>query len=305
MLTREEMLREVANSVRKRHERYEHIAVDEFPALSTLNEIVYMGSFSWTLTTSRKRLIARSGRREIDGMLCSAGDLARDYIAIKYPEKLRATGDQANEILRKRSHPLYARIGEYDYCYYVDLKSAYWSILKTVGWDCDYFPRKWLGLGQLMADFPFPDDKLTRNCLVTAGLVTPRRIWDGRFKSFRARNEGNPRPNYGLWAIVQDILHSIAYEVIINGGVYVHTDGYIVPAANLGSVAGVIESWGLQATIKREGKAKVLGAGGYTFSGATDREHIRAKTDFNNVRRVDYLQWLKRRISRAANMRLS
>src|SRR6185369_16235088 len=139
------------------------------PSLYDVQDFVMIGSFSWYMQEAKRRLLLRQFTMTWPNVLTTPSDLVRAYLDIKYP-RLRATKEQVLKFQVQRSAPLYAQPHECEAGVYVDLRGAYWQIVQTLGWDVDYNPGVWLGKGVPMADWPYSDMKLTRNCLVTAGL---------------------------------------------------------------------------------------------------------------------------------------
>jgi hypothetical protein len=204
---------------------------------------------------------------------------------------------------RRRSHPLYANPCVLEDAYYIDLQSAYWSIMSIVGWDVDYCPGKWIGVSSNVEDFPFKSDKLARNSMVSVGLPGLLRVWTGTRLSFVKR--ANPFVNLGLWSLIHDVLHGVASEMVEIGAKYVHTDGYILPSGNASDAFDILDSWGLSGSVKERGSAIIRGAGDYDIGGHTSkvRRHGKPK-DVCSLYPVSR-SWLKARISSLSHKRQS
>lgn len=260
--TQQEMFMALTAFARVRHEKYDHCLVDRWPSLKEMHENVYVGSFSWLGTSSRTRWLNASTAINVGGFLSTPGDVARDYLALKYQKRKRITSEQKAEIYRRRSHPLYASPIHLADGSYVDIKAAYWSILSIVGWDCDYFPARWLSSGEGMDDFPYAGHKLARNCLVTAGLMGKAKVWSWKHQKLFFKSLGNRFVNMQLWSLIMDILNGIAWEARDNV-FYIHTDGYICDTEDAPQLQEIIHSWGLPCGIKHRGETDVYGAGQY------------------------------------------
>lgn len=239
--------------------------VDKFPLVTTLRERVYLGSFAWTLTKSRKKLMMIAHARQLGARHVTPAEIARAYLRLKYSKRTkRMTGMQASEFVDYRSQPpLYCTPCSITDALYIDIKSAYWSIVQTVGWDVEYMPERWLGVGDTVSDFPFADDKLARNCLVSCGLPSNMSVWTGT--KLTIQKGWNDFINLMLWGLVCDVLNGVARDVVQAGAVYCYTDGYIVPANRANDVFDVLESWGLPFGVKHSGRCVVQAPASYSF----------------------------------------
>lgn len=274
----------------------QHIEITlSFPDLHTMRDKIWLGTFSWYLEAARRRLLLRPFAYQFPEVYATPGDLARSYLDVKY-KKQRATGEQARNFLIPRSAPLYVQPHECEEGVYIDIKSAYWQILQIIGWDVDYNPGLWLGKGQPMADFPFADMKLTRNCLVTAGLPNEHQIWNGHKERWENGKRGNVHANRGVWACVNDILHGVARDCIAAGAFYVHTDGYICEHGRYDAVLSALEAWGLKSSIKATGQTTVWGVGAYSVGSKLSKTPRHKSQPFDGVRYDDYYRWLRERV---------
>lgn len=267
--------REVWERVREKSSAYDETdVVTAFPPLHHFGKApVWVGGFSRAIPTLKWRLIHADA-------LCTEGDiqatptqLTRAYLDVTFPDQLRAKKKQLDFWLPRRSQPMYTEPGKYNReMVYLDLKSAYWSIVKVIGWDVDYFP------GMLVRrrgcdDFPFGANRLARNSLVSMGLPSKGFLYvDGRLISIPHAW----KVNIGLWSAVQDILHGVADEMIKRAGaVYVNTDGYILPGENEAIAREIGAEWGLAMTEKNRGRATVYGVGAYSIGGKICSTHKR------------------------------
>jgi hypothetical protein len=235
--------------------------IERFPAFTDFQTPIFLGSYSWTFPLSHERMLYNPTAVTIGNGPQTPGEITRDYLDWKYPKRLRCVTDQWRALTVHRAYPCFARPGAYDDMVYLDIKSAYWSILSIFGWDADYFPGRWLGVRSNVFDFPLQDNKPARSGLVTAGLSSPTRFWTG--SALQWRTTENKHVNLGLWALVQDVLHGVADDMLGLGAVYVHTDGYIIPAENLAQGSEILNDWGLRGNVKAHGDANVLGVGSY------------------------------------------
>lgn len=284
---------DIANAIRESHANKRIDVVTKFPLLDTLTENVMLGSFSWYYPMSKRKEILRPYAYTFPEMISTPSELARTYLDIKYP-KQRATKEQITDFRRVRSAPLYAQPIGYEQGCYIDIRSAYWQILQVVGWDVDYNPGKWLGKKGGMEDFPFPDFKLCRNCLVTAGLPSEASFWNADKHTFGTVKTFNKHLNLGVWALTMDILHCVAWDAIAAGACYVHTDGYITHYSRVQSVLDAVASWGLEARIKNAGRTIVYGVGSYEVGGKATKNPHTTTAPFDGLALPTYFKWLKR-----------
>lgn len=245
----------------ERAERLKPQPTKVFPLITSFDSFVWAGSLSWAIPAQNKRLLKIDNIVNLFDFPQTPTEIGRDYLRVKYPERRRHFAGQYEEINKPRSAPLYAKPGNYRNMVYADLKSAYWSIISIWGWDCDYWPGKFLAKRSSNEDFPLQGNKLARNSLVTAGLVLPSVVWTG--DKFIKMNRGNRLANYDIWALCQDTLAAIAHLAKKCGAVYVHTDGYIIPEFAFPLLRDEIAEWGLKLTIRHRGDARIRGVGAY------------------------------------------
>lgn len=245
---------------------------------------VWFGSFTRYVPATKSRWIQKDVAVHQGDIVASPTDLARFYIEAKYPKRLRATGRQVRFFSPQRIVPLYAQVGSWSEEHvYIDVKSAYWSILRVLGWDVEYFPSGLLVKRSDVSDFPYPDNKVARSALVSMGLPGDALMYHkGRLKPVSIRRN----VNLGLWSAVQDVLHGIAAESMRYADVkYINTDGLIVPANQAEDVKDVIRSWGLWSTEKYRGCLQVFGSGAYNIGVRLSKHAARIARSHDNVNR--------------------
>lgn len=292
----------ISQQVQERNETYSCIPVARFPKLGELSESTTLGAFSWTGLSTKTRLMQQANLIHIEGCYASPADVARDYLRWKFTEKRRATTSQYQAIMQHRAFPLYAEPQYLPDAAYVDLRAAYWSIVQIVGWNVEYNPNKWLGKGKDMSDFPYAGNKIARNCLVTAGLLVPSRLWNIKSGKLVMVKKGNPLANYGLWACVMDVLNAIAAEMRELGAVYVHTDGYIMPQSQVDKAIQKVAEWGIEARVKSKGDAWIYAAGAYAIGQKATRKAIDRHVPHSSISEKANRQWLKTRIAKFAQL---
>lgn len=270
-------------SAQLRHAKSKHVIYTNFPDLRQMDCLVYWGVFSWSVPSQKRRYLKRNGIVSTTKLASTAGDIVRDYLDFYHPKKLRAIRAEATIYDRLQSAPLYVNPTIIRDAMYVDITSTYWSIVNLVGWNVSYLPGAWLIPGRAPLDFPLPNHKPARNYLVSAGLPGQITIWTGKRMVFKPVR--NVHINTGLWSVVQGVLSSIARIAVSLGAVYVHTDGYILPAAKAEALCEHIKTWGLEPRIIAEGTAYVVGFGNYTIGTKTTKrfEPERVQTHFSNL----------------------
>lgn len=267
-----------------------------FPSMREFKSLTWIGTFSMSNQEMKQRIIDAD---VLVGLFPEIPqippEVARDYIRVKYIEPRRHTMAQYESINQPRAAPLYARKGVYENMAYVDLKAAYWSIVKIVGWDVDYYPGRWLGKRSENDDFPVPENKIARNSLVSTTLLNPTHIWTGeKLELIKAHSM---YVNYDLWSCVMDVLHAIATIALKAGAVHIHTDGYIVPMKHANLLIEEIHRWGLHAIIKDEGDAAIKGVGAYRIGKrATKKVYHFTPHNISSVYEPD-ISFLKPRIA--------
>jgi len=271
-----------------------------FPSLSTIHDLTILGMFSWTSNAAKWRMILEPHAYNYGGGWCTPSDVARDYLSIKYPDRrLRCTTLQYKACcVNPPSSPLYAKPQADFEGVYIDIKGAYWQIIKAFGWDVDYCPSRYIGVNSSMADFPFPENKLARNCMVSIGLPGSITIWTGR--RLVVQKKKNKFINLILWKAVQDVLHGIALDAVSAGALYVYTDGFIVSSEKASAVMGAIEAWGMETHIKYQGLTTIRGCGDYTIPGHISKRKPTQRTEeFSNLYEPDR-KFLRGRVAKMA-----
>lgn len=237
-----------------------YLIKDKWPRLY-YTQPCYLANTSWTACAGDWRYVDPGQYVNYHGVHATPGMIAREYLNKRYKLPLRARGAQIEDARMMRSAPLLANVGEQGYCFYIDLKAAYWNLMLAGGWDVDYRPQKYLGLGVPPSDFPAPKIKTARNALASVGSSNELQMWTG-FKVVQIQ-AGNRYKNRVLTAFILDALNGIAYDMALLGAVYVNTDGYILPANNFDAAAAKLNEWGMPWAVKAQGETTVYGVGSY------------------------------------------
>lgn len=276
---------ELKRRAEERRNRYELKVIAARPSPIGIEEATFIGDYSFTFTETKRRWIWHALQLRGVDIPQTPPEVARDYLYTVIEKPLRATASQVEHFKQHRSHPLYADPGYMPEAVYVDLQSAYWTLVQVYGWDADYYPDKWIGQGRDMSDFPLPDHKLARNTLVSAGISNHTYLWkSGRIIE---KPSGSKLRNLGLWALVQDTLHWIAATAVYHHGAkYVHTDGYIMEPREAEAFIDWLGDFGLPARVKQgPTDARIYAAGHYTIGSHVAPDFMkRSLRSFSNIK---------------------
>lgn len=263
------MLERMEHDAREKWGGWSVDLVKRWPPLSSIPHTYIIGSMVMTSQSQKHRYMMEKSAIEFADTYVSPSDLARLYLNIRFKGvKRRITTKQWKEFYEtRRSTPLYVNPCHLERASYIDIRSAYWTILRAVGWDVDYQPMGWVRVVNPLTvnDFPFASQKMARNCLVSLAADGTRvmQVWNGTGISYQ--KGGNPLVNKMLYAFVCDVLNTVAYECIQAGAVYAFTDGFICSDDNVAELDRIIQSWGFSSSIKHQGECYVSGAGAYSF----------------------------------------
>lgn len=211
----------------------------------------------------RERFILKNDNSIDYGEFCETPtSTARDFIHLSNlkPSRMRAGISYRDYV----STPDYAMPGaQFSDGAYLDIRAAYFSILNLVGWNCNYALGRWCFFGDAMTDFPFPENRIARNSLVTSAekKTEMRRVVNGQIV---VRPSWNELTNLHLVTAVSDVLHALANLAVEAGAVYVNTDGFIAPTAPISDkIAQYISDFGLTARVKEQGGGMVASMTNY------------------------------------------
>lgn len=298
------MIERIDGIARERATRYDKQYIDEpFPPPREWGAgLIFVGGYSLTMLEDKVQYLKDTIK--LPNSSVTPTQASRDYVTAKFPERLHSRKSQwAWWEEFHRSQPMATSRGRYKDMVYLDLKSAYWSITSLVGWDCEYF-RYAIVRGDDVHDFPFQDNKIARNSLVSNFLPSKNIIAyrDGRLVTLPNKKR---QVNYGLWCLVMDVLHAVAWDVWNKfDAVYVNTDGYIIPAHHQDNAMEFIrQKYGLESRQKGRGVAQVWGVGVYDLGEHRAKQISKYSLDvfsINNTGQKNrdaiskYLQWFRR-----------
>lgn len=304
-----DILAQVLERVARRRERWSTSTEEILPHPSALGEVVIVGSFSLCGMSSRRRILLKDQCISTPLGLETPSSLARDYLVVKYRRSPPASHAQILELRRSMTRPpIYAKPCVFPEGYYVDIRAAFFSILSVIGWDLDYWPARWLSPGAAPVDFPWPEHKIARNCLVSTGMSTPTTLYipgaEGRPGFFKSITQGNALANIQLFRAIMDILSAIGAEAVSAGAVYVHTDGFIAPNyETLSRLIDIISAWGLEARIKQHGAGMVEGPGTYAIGAARSKRKVLSPRPVHSIAEVAYADWLRGKFAGIKSLR--
>lgn len=286
-----------------RANKWEVIEVDRFPPLGLVDEPAYCGICVRSLLKSKKRYILKEAVVKPFGVPQAYTDVSRDYLDVRFPHRLRAYAAQRDEFCKKRVAPHYAQKGIYTNMLYFDLSAAYASIMGVIGWNCDYWPGKFLSPGDVPYDFPLLTDRRARLCLVSSGIAMTAKYWDGH--KISVKHMANKHVNYGLWACVIDTLNMIAMRARELDAVYCNTDGFILPFDNVHILSDYVANFGLTWKTKGAGNCVVFSQQAYAIGGRrTKTSGVQRVAVVDNIAYADYSN-LEKHLTQIAKWRQS
>lgn len=296
------VLQELEARALDRAEKWAPIYVRKLPEVDSLNEMALLGAYSFSLPETRRRIIKETIKISPEARETPSA-IARDYIRAIYKQGPRGTRRQLEIDDKIPPVPNVAKPGKFAYGMYVDIHSCYWSIMNVAGWDVDYYPGLWLSPGRAPFDYPFPDHKVGRNCLVSSGRISgiprymPRKLPGDPFDEIKP---GNSIKNNQLPRLIHDILNSIAGECIRAGAVYSNNDGFIAPTPGIAAACiRIVEDWGLTTSVKGEGSGEVRSSGAYRV-GSVESLPYRMRNTEHPITALyvpSYARWLKRQFT--------
>lgn len=288
----------IIDRAHERREKWHTSELENLPDISQLKESTILGSFSYCLLSTRQRLLKRPECLPVDHVIETPSAVARDFLLYRYKRGPIVKHTQMETIREgMRANPNYAHPTLFNFGFYVDIQAAYWSIMRAVGWNPDYYPERWLSPGVPPLEFPFSEHKKARNCLVSAGLSSEIPLYDINKQEIVPMKRGNVLANLSLVRLIGDVLNAIATQAIELGAVYANTDGFICPdVSSRDRVWNLIQEWGLTPSIKARGPGGVFSSGAYALgrvkSGHND--HRQNLTPLVNVSTPRYHAWLQR-----------
>lgn len=294
----------IEEKVHIRRDEWRTREVELLPPAEWMDEYCIISRYAAIGLETRRRFLWNPILVSVNGTKDTPSALARDYLKIKYERGPKWTRNQRLKVETELSkHPLYCRPATFERGFYIDIASAYWSVMVRCGWNVNYYPGRWLGITIPPLDFPFYKDKRARNSLVSVARSNKMTMYNPETKRFFTQKRGNPRANSQLYCLITDTLNAIACEVISAGAVYVFTDGYIAP--NLETkyrIMQIIRDWGFTPRIKGEGSGRVTALGSYIVGRYHSRELQKQNAPYKSVKKLWYHKWLRDRMAWARSL---
>jgi hypothetical protein len=174
-------------------------------------------------------------------------------------------------------HPLYANPTRIENAVYIDLSSAYYTIVKAY-FPCQYKRNSYLSIPRSVRineeEFLSKIAKVSTISLArqTHALLVRKSNSKTEFKHIKRKNQFLN----DIVAFVYDYLHALAKIIIAEAGAeYVHTDGYIIPEQNLRKAEDILSNYWIGAwKIKARGEVIIKASGTYRFIGNISSKHF-------------------------------
>jgi hypothetical protein len=264
--------------------------VEEFDPPEDGDTVIW-GTYSRVWKNKQKRQVMKKYTAEVNGVRDSITSHARDYLTQCYTRR-PAKMEQMFK-LKGYKMPNYSRPGMFQDGCYVDIRSAWFSICMKAGWNCEYWPGRWLGWGDPPEDFPLIENKVARSALVSVARSTATPVWCNGTVKYQYLY--NPVENNHIYSLIAGVLSGIAAVAVdVFGAAYVASDGYILPTKNAQGLMDYIAELGLQSRIKGQGFCVVCSVGSYR-AGDVRSKRITAPIFLDNIRRGEEIEWLSRK----------
>jgi hypothetical protein len=218
----------------------------------------------------------------------------RDYVTVTQAPTLPRTDNdnwRACEKIVEGFKPQLSLPGVYEDCVMVDLSSAYWEIIRRVGYTVRYNPGRGLGVQAPITDFPYKGNKLARAMLLVSAMESGLWWWDGCSRTYFEKTF-NPCYQPMLVALVYDVLHGVASDMK-DMLLYYNVDGGIIRRAHLPIWEEVAASWGLPWKVKGGGYAMVKSVGNYWIGNMRTRSRGKTNVFHDNLKPRN--PWLRER----------
>lgn len=263
------------------------------PYLETVKKRAILGA--WSITTDNTKFLDQDSLIQIGGDVAdTVSSVTRDFVSIAYGADLPRTNNenwQECEKIIREFKPQMALPGVYKDCVMVDLSSAYWEIIRRVGYTVRYNPSKGLGVSDPINDFPWHHNKMARAMLLVTAMESGIWWWDGVNRTYFERTF-NPLYQPMLTALVYDVLHGVASDMS-ELLVYYNIDGGIIRRDHLPIWEEVAASWGLPWKIKAAGYAMVKSVGNYWIGNLKTRTRGNKNIPHSNLKPRN--PWLRER----------
>jgi len=263
------------------------------PYLSEVKKRAILGA--WSITTDNTKFLDHDALIQIDAETSdTVSAVTRDFVSVSYGKELPRTDNEnwtTCEKIVQEFKPQYALPGIYNDCVMVDLSSAYWQIIRRVGYTVRYNPSKGLGVSTPIENFPWHGNKLARAMLLVTAMESGIWWWDGVDRTYFEKTF-NPLYQPMLVALTYDVLHGVASDMA-DLIVYWNIDGGIIRREHLPIWEEVAASWGLPWKIKAGGYAMVKSVGNYWIGNLKTRTRGNRNIAHTNLKPRN--PWLRER----------
>lgn len=263
------------------------------PYLDTIKKRAILGS--WSITTDDTKYLDETSLIQIVGDVSdTVSAVVRDFVNVSYGKEMPRTKHEnwvACEQIIKGFKPQMALPGVYRDCVMVDLSSAYWEIIRRVGYTVRYNPGDGLGVSRPIVEFPWRGNKMARAMLLVTAMESGIWWWNGVDSTYFEKTF-NPHYQPMLVALVYDVLHGVAADMK-EMLVYYNVDGGIIRREHLPIWEEVCASWGLPWKVKGGGYALVKSVGNYWIGNVRTRSTGKQNIPHDNLKPRN--GWLRER----------
>ena len=233
------------------------VIVHTMPKPEELPDGSLYGYYSVTLPTKHK-IIPYHYVKDLNGDLDTETSFTRKFLKTFPRRKIRQAEYHNYRLARP---PLYIQPAILEDAIYLDIKQAYPSIYKYLGWMTDYIRGRYWGVGNPMP-YPYPMAwKAGRSYVVTGA----RHRQFGRYINkgqVMVKPYASQFSNPPLVAGVYDVLSMVArFAQYALKAKYWNVDGGILPAKAEEILIPFLQSIGLEGRVKHRGKAYILSSG--------------------------------------------
>lgn len=231
--------------------------LDALPALENMPNGSIMG-YNTAILPSKVKLIGFPFVRELGEDIDTETGFTRRFMKTLPRRIIRPDEFLSYQTTRP---PMFVKPAILPDAVYIDLRAAYPSIYKNIGWGSDYARGKYWGVSDCLV-YPYnPEWKAGRSFVVTGA----RHVQFGRYVKDGAivtKPYKSPFSNPPLVAGVYDVLSTVArFAQYAARAIYWNVDGGIIPFKALEMVKAFALSIGLDAREKYRGDAIVLNGG--------------------------------------------
>jgi hypothetical protein len=226
-----------------------------------------LGTVSVSHPGLRVRYVRYGHAFVINDSIYSARDIARAWVRTYYDLKRLKRKHRTWEYAPV---PHVAKAGMYEQAYYLDIRALHREIIARVGYDVEYAgPGTYLSLNPIRVLL----NKACYTSLSSLSINPVTTLRKTKSQKLICVNVHNRYANTSLYRLIRDVQLAIASDVLRSASVvYYNTDGCIVTnARDIDRVLDVVEAWGLEARIKREGRCCIWRHAAYAFDDDIER----------------------------------